>query len=300
MSRLTLRLTIALFTFIAGVTLSALWITSRPQLAPQSKLTAEGRPKKDEAETISFNNGRVNYKGISFTYDAELTAEVRARTIPASPTLPSSVVAVPGDVIFPEHITFSLIGAVLLPHAEVRVYPVVEYKHAFSTLPEMAKEVDGTIQRLSFLLQTQPVAFAGEVPYLPLPHGYFAFRAHTKYVKFKNGKGIVFLTQGQQDEALINNSKLSYRFQGLTDDGLYYVSATFRAKAPFLPDGDATSFEGYTPPDCFACENREELLRGYRRYVNKMRFRLEKVPPTNFQPNLKLYDTLISSLEIRR
>lgn len=42
-----------------------------------------------------------------------------------------------------------------------------------------------------------------------------------------DGGGIRYLTQFGQAAGLITNPELFYTFQGLTDDGAYYVAAVF-------------------------------------------------------------------------
>lgn len=107
--------------------------------------------------------------------------------------------------------------------------------------------------------------------------------------------------QGQQDDELVNNQKLAYEFRGLTDDGLYYVTAEFPVATPFLPDSsDAMSFEGYILPRSFWANNRARLVKQYVAYIAGVKVRLEKLPPAKFQPSLKLFDELLSSLEVRK
>ena len=133
---------------------------------------------------------------------------------------------------------------------------------------------------------------------LPFPDGTEVFHAHVNYLRFRGGSGVAFLTQGQQDDELINNQHLSYEFRGLTDDGRFYVSAVFPAGAPVLAaTRDAASHDGYTLPTYPG--GRAERRR-YGVYVERVRRKLERLTPAQFRPSLRLYDEMLSSLEIRR
>ena len=270
--------------------------------APGQRRRAERR--EVSAATRERSTKSVSHEGMSLTYDAAaLGTEVRAETVAASPLEQATDKPVG---VYPRHVAFTLTGAYperLHSYISpvVRVCPVAEYKQAFAASEGLPGEAEQVIRRLRRLLRTQPASFKGEVPSLPFADGHTPFRAHTKYLRFKNGTGIVFLAQGQQDEGLINNQKLAYEFRGLTDDGLYYVTAEFPVAAPFLPDSiDATSFEGYSLPYSFWAKNRARLVKQYGAYISGVKVRLEKLPPAKFQPNLKLLDKLLSSLEVRK
>jgi hypothetical protein len=154
---------------------------------------------------------------------------------------------------------------------------------------------------LRALLRRQPARLPAAVPTLPFPDASDAFHAHVRYLRFRGGRGVAYLTQAQQDEGLINNQSLTYEFRGLTDDGRYYVTASLPAAAPFLPaDRDATSADGYTLPQSFYGKNSARLRRDYNAYVNRARLRLEGLAPERFQPSLRLYDALFRSLEISK
>ena len=76
------------------------------------------------------------------------------------------------------------------------------------------------------------------MPFLPMWEACQAFVARVSYASFKNGKGVFFLTQWDRETTQINNQWLEYAFQGITDDGRYWVYAEFPVSASFLPRGD--------------------------------------------------------------
>jgi hypothetical protein len=238
--------------------------------------------------------------GVSIAYDSALAREVRGETIAAAPLdLPSDK----PDGVYPEHVAFKLVGVEGAPansykEAVVRVCPVADYMRAFSVSPRYVRDARRTLHELRSLIRRRPAALKGNVPMLPFPDGTEVFHARVRYLRFRGGSGVAFLTQGTQEEELINTQHTSYEFRGLTDDGRFYVSAEFPVGAPpIAASREAAPHYGYTP----------ELILGdgparrrYAAYVKGVTRRLERLRPEQFRPDLRLYDELLSSLEIRK
>ena len=264
----------------------------------QTKVDAQSR-----SQTQVFLGGQVDYRGVRFNHDKSIASEVTSKIVEAQ--VASTENSGPGDTIYPTHVAFALAGTYSSQPAsfiasEIHVYPVREYKQAFAKDPKAAREVSGTIARLRRILSIRNPRFKGDVPLLPLPDGYLAFRAHTKFLRFKQGSGIVFLTQSQQDEMPINNQNLSYEFEGLTNDGRYYVTAEFPVATPFLAfDRDKASYGGTVrESSCFECPEHTRFIREYRAYARSIGNKLERLQPDMFQPGLNRFDELLISIEI--
>lgn len=249
----------------------------------------------------------ASHGGVSFNYDAWLASEVKALTVPASIPEPGEV-AFPFDAAYPEHVAFGLVGT--YPHEppsfikpEVRVYPTADFRKTFKPFPGISAEVERNLKRLRQLVSTRPRDFAGVPPFLPqLTRDTLALRAHTHYVRFRGGAGLACVLQTQQEEQPVNNQSLSYEFQGLTDDGRFFVTAQFPVAAPFLAnDRDDARYEGFEHPDCYDCTARlRAFQRKYRAYAAGLARRLERLPAADFSPSLHMYDELLSSIEIRK
>jgi hypothetical protein len=125
-----------------------------------------------------------------------------------------------------------------------------------------------------------------------------AFRARVNYVPFKNGRGIMFLSQYNIETSLINNQGLAYVFQGVTDDGTHVVSAVFPVAAPFLPkDFDVETVEEYKlPKDFYTLPNESKVYQSYLRTVVP---KLEALPPDKYVPELRLLEELVRSLSVQ-
>ena len=239
--------------------------------------------------------------GVTLTYDEALAPEVRGETVPAAPLEDASEKP---DGVFPEHVALVLVPRRGTPPNSfhmpfVRVCPVADYLKAFSVSPRYVKEAEQTLNELRRLLRRRPATLKGNVPQLPFPDATEVIHARVKYLRFRGGSGVAYLTQAQQDAAdLISRQHVSYSFRGLTDDGRFYISADFPFDAPVLAAArDAATHDGYTPRHdlAYAPESRR-----YAAYVGRVRRKLERLRPAQFQPDLRLYDELFSSLEIRK
>lgn len=242
----------------------------------------------------------ASHGGVNLTYDVALARDVRGETVPAAPLEAADEKP---DGVFPEHVAFKLIGVSGAPadsfnEPVVRVCPVDEYLKAFSASPQNVRDARRTLAELRRLIRRRPAALKGNVPMLPFPDATEVFHAHVKYLRFRGGSGVVFLTQAQQDYELINNQHVSYEFRGLTDDGRFYVSAVLPAGAHVLAETrEVYTHEGYTLPR----EIGGRLARQrYNAYVERVRRKLERLTPDQFRPSLRLYDDMLSSLEIRK
>ena len=242
----------------------------------------------------------ATHDGVHLTFDVTLAREATGQTVPAAPL--ESADEKP-DGVYPAHVAFTLVGMRDAPAGSfhepvVRVSPVAEYLQAFSVSPRYVKDAERTLSELRRLIRRRPAALKGNVPMLPFPDATEAFHARVRHLRFGGGSGVAFLTQSQQDDNLINAQQVSYEFRGLTDDGRFYVSATLPAGAPALAaTRDAGTHDGYTLP---ARPGGARERRRYAAYVEGVRRKLERLRPEQFTPSLRLYDELLSSLEIRK
>ena len=269
---------------------------------------------------IAKESNTVSYKGVSFTFDRSLASEIESETIPAN------VDGKPCDIV-PEHLAFTLVGYPRRrgmpdndPH--IRVFRITKFREAVSvaskenaksvvyppnppdwttyfdeevrTLRAMIAERPSLSNLKSFVVKTRRDRDNTQMPFLPMWEATQAFVSHVRYLNFKNGKGIFFLTQWDTETSQITNEGLEYAFQGITNDGQYYVYAQFSVTAPFLPQVDE--------PDVVAWNEKNYLLphksKEYQTYLRPVLDKLEALPANKFQPSLVLFEQLIGSLQI--
>jgi hypothetical protein len=284
------------FLSVAAAVLACAFASAHRPASP-----AAARQEAPAAAKKTGGKRTVRAGGVSLTHDTALAPEVRAETSPASPL--ESATDKP-DWFWPERVVFDLSAAYPAPSRgwpEIYVCSVEDFKLAAAVSKDVTERVGQTARDLRLLLRRRPAAPAGEVPTLPFPDAHDAFRARLKYLRFKNGTGVAYLAQSQQDESLINNEQLTYEFRGLTDDGRHYVYASLPAAAPLLPAArDAASHDGYSLPRSFDGPGRAAKVRAYRNYVGRVKRRLERLRPDDFTPSLRLLDETFGSLEVNK
>lgn len=297
MKRLTFRLIIALLAFVVGVTVSASWVIRRLQSSNVNKSEAEAtqrQPKRDISESFA---------GATFSYDSSLTSSVEAKIIPA---LTLDYETDKPDSVTPEHIAYIFKGQYASQHEsssfspEIHIYPIAAYKDALKVSKNYVLSFEENMRVLNKLLATQPKSWEDDIPISFGEDSSQTLRAHVKYINFKNGKGVLYLTQYDIEISLINDSGLTYVFQGLTDDGINYVTATFPVTAPSLnlPADGADSYEDFDLRTYYKKFNKRDGEREYKNYLSKMRHKLESLPPDKFEPRLSLFEELIRSMNV--
>jgi putative hemolysin len=221
------------------------------------------------------------YGGVRFFYDTAVAVGVAGETVAAEEYMN-------GEII-PEHIRLSFSNYALsaaFHEPRLYVYPVSEF------------ETDGVaadrVASLRGLLDGGQLPAPGggfeaaTIPSLPLFNAGQLLHTQVAFVNFQGGQGVRFLTEYAQYYAPINNSDLFYTFQGLTDDGQYYVAAILPVAHPSLP-ADASQIPG-GDADAFA--------NNYETYANDMALQLAGYGATEFTPDLVLLDAMIASLEV--
>lgn len=160
--------------------------------------------------------------------------------------------------------------------------PVIEvYNTAnYSALdPFIAQE----IAELQTLLADQPdLTQKPELPYVYVRASAQMLHTQEAYLSFQNGRGIRYLTFYAQNVVTITSKDLFYNFQGFTDDGQFFVRATFPIEITTLPT-----------------ERTMPELETYRDYVDALAVEIRQLDPAVFNPLLSHLDQLIQSLTIQ-
>jgi hypothetical protein len=233
------------------------------------------------------NGTAVSYSNASFFLPQELASNALAGTVPAVPAQPDG----PGWDVAPEHIKFQLENYALyntFHDAYILIYPAQEY----AAVNEGASD---SISRLQAILSEAAAPTAENLPHITFFNAGQAFAAQIKTIQFQGGSGVRFLTEYAQYYATANNRDLFYEFQGLTNDGKYYILAILPASHPLLamdenpetviPAG-GIPFPGY--------DDQNALETYYPAVVNL----LNSAAPESFNPALGMLDALIQSLNI--
>lgn len=179
---------------------------------------------------------------------------------------------------------YPLQGTALQP--VINIYPA----DSFSQTSEAASLVINDLKSLLASQGTQSTS----MPFLPLQNASQVFFSNTARLSFQNGVGFRYLTQFDQAPLPVNNHELLYTFQGLTQDGRYYVAALLPVNTGFL-HVDANP-QSPTPPDGIPFDwNDPQTMPAYLQSVKQ---RLEGASPEVFVPNLTSLDALIQSMKV--
>ncbi len=230
---------------------------------------------------------------IPFTYDAKIFSTIRVEERPKRVVEPNTF---PDEA--PAHSCFLLEDKRALPAFEkgpryfqpaysmLCILPltdnsVTDFAKSYPYLSEAAA-------KLRKILTKRPARFTFDKELVDIPYNNATGTIESKvqYLNFKTGKGVLFLTQYSQElEANpINNEELTCNFQGLTNDGKYYVAARFALTHPSLPRG---------------IDFTDHIKRDNKRlYLKKQERELDGLTEESFEPSLRALKSLIASISI--
>ncbi|MFN2118432.1 MAG: NBR1-Ig-like domain-containing protein [Candidatus Promineifilaceae bacterium] len=168
----------------------------------------------------------VSFEGIQFTFD-EATLGPLGTTVHHPPVPPGE------DYVQPEHLEIQLKAGDLEVSPVLYIFPVQQYE-------ALSETAAGEIAELRTILAERPSEIEGALPFLPMYEAVESYHSDPKYIDFQNGSGISFLTNVDHDNSLATNDSLFYTYQGLTEDGRYYV-------ATLVPISNVSSDEADNP-----------------------------------------------------
>lgn len=216
-----------------------------------------------------------------------LAKTVHGEIQPAEPLPPEPE---PGLGGWPEHLRFSFDGEKLHDYIsseqrQIVIYPAPAYSELFRKAG-LAK--DDPVPALRAMLKS-PGKIKGEIPILPPADAAQILKARVDLLKFQGGQGLRFVTHYAQDDVPVTNQSLFYTYQGLTDDGRYWIAVYYPVSASVLPK---------TIDDSPESKDYEALQRHYKAYLAKTVKALED-PKTVFTPDLATLDAMVRSIRIK-
>jgi len=169
---------------------------------------------------------------------------------------------------------------------QVVVYPAPAFRELF-VKARLGK--GNPVDALSGLLKKGSTKIPGEIPILPPADAAQILKTWVKILPFHGGKGFAFVAYYAQDDVPVANDGLFYTFQGLTDDGRYWVAVYYPISASVLPRTVQESPELKDP---------KAFDKKFKPYLQKTARALED-PKTVYTPDLAKLDALVRSIEIR-
>lgn len=242
-------------------------------------------------QIIQSNGIPVTFQNVSFVIPNGLASGASSQAVPNNPTDQTG-----GPwAVAPAHIEFTLNSYNLPPgyfsQILIDVYPAQDY----------AAMYDGakiSLQRLQAVLSNPSAPMTNDsLPQVPYFNAASMFVAQVNRIQFKNGSGVRMITQYGQAVGPVTNNGTFYHFEGLTNDGKYYVVAVLPIEASFLANGNdpnATAPAGGIP---FPGYNYTDPTY-YENYFQAVSSKMDGTAPEAFLPSLAVLDALIQSLQI--
>jgi len=238
---------------------------------------------------ISFTGMPVSFDRLSLVIPTGMAAGGIGTLVPEA----KGDTVAPCDVA-PEHIQLMLDGYSLegkLHQPGIYVYPA----QAYAQLQERGAAAQ-SLERLQAVLAQSSMVNIKELPSVPFLTVMPALAAQVKVIPFQHGRGVRLVTEYAMGRAIINNHELIYEFEGLTDDGKYYVTVLLPVNAPGLPeDGQPGSA---MPPGGVLVPDFNDMNANWLAYYGDVRQMFQGLEPASFNPNLDQLDALIGSLDI--
>jgi len=226
----------------------------------------------------------VTCNELSFYLDPTLGEETACELVPEStnPSMPSYYV-----FIYPTHTELSIQN---YPQTQTQfppqiwVYPIQRF---IELLPDIISPRLSEMQNYI----ASGTWTEGVRPFLPAILEKQSFITHEKGLSFNGGQGVRYITQYTEGPKPITNMNIIYTFQGLTNDGKYWVAVTLPISNPILPDEYDSLPSGYT---------QESLLLNYETYISDVKDSLQEQTIISFSPTIDILDSLVESITLNQ
>lgn len=242
------------------------------------------------AAPMPFPGTPVSFDRISLTIPPGLAVGASGISQPAVSTSENTA---PWDFT-PGHVQLTLDGYALQDkyhQPRIYVYPAQEYA---ALQPHPAE----SIRRLREVIDHPTESWTNEtLPSVPFFNAAQQFAAKIQLLKLSNAWGVRMLAQYSQYNAPVNNRELFYHFEGLTDDGKYYVIAILPLTAPILPANEMP--DAAIPAGGVPLPDMNDPNADWQGYYNQVTQNLNALQPGDFMPSLEQLDLLIYSILIR-
>lgn len=247
-------------------------------------------------QTLIATEKKVEFKGVNFTYNPQILGEVKSEEIADYPLEEETFKP---DFVEPQHRLFTFDLPTEYSPMQIAVYSVNDFPGMYAVNKSSVKMMEEEISNLKNVLKNKDFRDDNkQIAFLPFRDAEQSFQVKVKHFPFSGGQGILFLTFWNTEVELPSNRQLRFIFEGLTNDGKYYVLAEMPTKVDFLSDESAQEFEGYKIPWGKLDDKLE--MKHFADVIKKIGERLDELPQNKFQPNLNELEKIISTLKIEK
>ncbi|GEM_PF-5527463 len=231
------------------------------------------------ASQSELNRAGARLAPEAVTFDARsLAGEVVGAAMPSVPYDASSP---PGPAGNPDYVAFLFDGV-----ERLRVFPVDAYESLWNAAGDPT--VSNNVSQLQNILANRPKLPENPLPFLPPAAGYNDLAVQIQFLNFAGGSGLRFVGRFAQSVGPVVNADLKYVFQGLTDDGGYYISFDYPVSATGLPD----KASDMSPSE------QLKVSEDFQTYLTGIQAQLNGLKATDFSPSLLQLDALVTSLRL--
>ena len=278
---------VGFLTLVMFVLFGASCAVSDEQVSADSRSNAPGTSgttlaSYPEVPEVSFDHNPSVFGG----FEREVVAEYRLQEPDHKP-----------DGVAPRHVKIETASGRDGRNTVVEVYPLEGFLPMYAANGELAEWVNEKIESLKVVMENKDHRLRGEIPHLPYADVSQDTIAQVRHVPFKNGKGVLFVMSWSHGIEFVNNDRLFYRYEGLTDDGKFYVTAEMPIRVAFLPEDEgANKVDGYTWEELVTDTgtNSERPVK----YLADVTERLERLRDKDFTPALHQFEALVRSIKV--
>lgn len=282
--------------YLALLAETATFVTEDGQLILNLKLDAGNLvfsqgTQEDEGSSVTLSEDELPPDLIQLDLQ-ELADTFEWQVVDGSP-IPSG----PGGQGFPQHIVLVFDGQDPLetPYPERKimyVFPVEAYVDLYAANDNTI--VADQVSRLEELLgqaDGRQVNPEGTMPLLPPPDSMMNRWVQFADLDFNNGRGVRYVSDSplRQDIGVWTNETMGYYYQGLTEDGQFYISLHWPISTNLLPDTVADA-----PGDVL--DQASASQESYNQYVVGVTTALNDLQPADWTPDLAELDAMVQSL----
>ncbi len=282
--------------YLALLAETATFVTEDGQLILNLKLDAGNLvfsqgTQEDEGSSVTLSEDELPPDLIQLDLQ-DLADTFEWQVVDGSP-IPSG----PGGQGFPQHIVLVFDGQDPLetPYPERKimyVFPVEAYVDLYAANDNTI--VADQVSRLEELLgqaDGRQVYPEGTMPLLPPPDSMMNRWVQFADRDFNNGRGVRYVSDSplRQDIGVWTNETMGYYYQGLTEDGQFYISLHWPISTNLLPDTVADA-----PGDVL--DQASASQESYNQYVVGVTTALNDLQPADWTPDLAELDAMVQSL----
>ncbi len=236
----------------------------------------------------SSNGTTVSYRSLSLVLPSGLANGISGSLVPRSSSNDGA-----WWTLTPGHTQINLEGYSLpgkFHQPQIFIYPGLEYAQLVPVAFEAMHRLD------NILANPGGGITSSQLPPVPFFNAQQVFASNIQIITFQSGRGVRFLTEYGQYPASANNHDLFYEFQGLSNDGNYYIVAILPASLPML--GESSDPASAVPVGGVAYPGMGAVKADWDRYYNAVSVQLNAQGPDSFVPSLNQLDLLIQSIKI--